>query len=154
MSTIKTNTLTGTTSAGVINVTAEGGVETTNLQKGLAKVFINFDGDTASATANLDGVNQSFNVTSLVDNATGDYSINPNNNMANNDVCISGHAPSADTLTTRQWAFVTSRQKSEITASSVRVTTAYTFNANQVDFDGTGPVCPLAYLTTTLADAY
>jgi hypothetical protein len=41
MSTIKTNTLTGTTSAGVINVTAEGGVETTNLQKGLAKVFIN-----------------------------------------------------------------------------------------------------------------
>ena len=115
-------------------------VSTETVAKGSAKVWINFDGDTASATANLDGVNQSFNVTSLVDNATGDYSINPNNNMANNDVCISGHAPSADTLNTRQWAFVTSRQKSEITASSVRVTTAYTFNANQVDFDGTSVI--------------
>jgi hypothetical protein len=115
-------------------------VTTETVAKGSAKVWINFDGDTASATANLDGVNQSFNVTSLVDNATGDYSINPNNNMANNDVCVSGHAPSADTLTTRQWAFVTSRQKSEITASSVRVTTAYTFNANQVDFDGTSVI--------------
>lgn len=115
-------------------------VTTETVAKGSAKVWINFDGDTASATANLDGVNQSFNVTSLVDNATGDYSINPNNNMANNDVCISGHAPSADTLTTRQWAFVTARQKSEITASSVRVTTAYTFNANQVDFDGTSVI--------------
>ena len=115
-------------------------VTTETVAKGSAKVWINFDGDTASATANLDGVNQSFNVTSLVDNATGDYSINPNNNMANNDVCISGHAPSADTLTTRQWAFVTARQKSEITASSVRVTSAYTFNANQVDFDGTSVI--------------
>ena len=115
-------------------------VTTETVAKGSAKVWINFDGDTASATANLDGVNQSFNVTSLVDNATGDYSINPNNNMANNDVCISGHAPSADTLNTRQWAFVTARQKSEITASSVRVTTAYTFNANQVDFDGTSVI--------------
>ena len=115
-------------------------VTTETVAKGSAKVWINFDGDTASATANLDGVNQSFNVTSLVDNATGDYSINPNNNMANNDVCVSGHAPSADTLTTRQWAFVTARQKSEITASSVRITSAYTFNANQVDFDGTSVI--------------
>ena len=140
MSTIKTNTLTGTTSAGSILVTGEGGVETTNLQQGLAKVFINFDGDTADSSANLTGVNDSFNVTSLVDNGTGDYSINPTNNMGNDNLCVSGHVPSADTLTTRQWAFVTSRQKSEITASSVRVTTAYTFNANQVDFDGTSVI--------------
>ena len=115
-------------------------VGTSFIASGSAKMWINFDGDTASATANTDGVNQSFNLTSLVDNAAGDYSINPNNNMANNDVCISGHAPSADTLNTRQWAFVTARQKSEITASSVRVTTAYTFNANQVDFDGTSVI--------------
>ena len=140
MSTIKTNTLTGTTSAGVINVTGEGGVETTNLQKGLAKVFINFDGDTASATANLDGVNQSFNVTSLVDNGTGDYSINPNNNMGNDDVCISGHAPSADTNMAHQWAFLTARQKSEITASSIRITTAFSYNATSADFDGTSVI--------------
>ena len=133
---LNVDTIKGKSTEGSISIQGEG-TKTTNLQQGLLKAFINFDGDTASATANLDGVNQSFNVTSLVDNATGDYSINPNNNMANNDVCISGHAPGADTLNTRQWAFVTSRQKSEITASSVRVTSAYTFNANQVDFDGT-----------------
>ena len=39
MSTIKTNTLTGTTSAGSIVVTGEGGSTTTNLQQGLAKAW-------------------------------------------------------------------------------------------------------------------
>ena len=41
MSTIKTNTLTGTTTAGSISVTGEGNSTTTNLQQGLAKVWIN-----------------------------------------------------------------------------------------------------------------
>ena len=41
MSTIKTNTLTGTTSAGSIVVTGEGGSTTTNLQQGLAKAWNN-----------------------------------------------------------------------------------------------------------------
>ena len=140
MSTIKTNTLTGTTSAGSILVTGEGGVETTNLQQGLAKVFINFDGDTADGSANLTGVNDSFNVTSLVDNTTGDYSINPTNNMGNDNVCVSGHVPSAATNTAHQWGLLTARQKSEITASSVRVTTSLSYNASQTDFDGTSVI--------------
>tara|TARA_R100000008_G_scaffold59138_1_gene36861 strand:+ start:135 stop:575 length:441 start_codon:yes stop_codon:yes gene_type:complete len=140
MSTIKTNTLTGTTSAGSIVVTGEGGSTTTNLQQGLAKLFVHFDGDTTDAGTDLDGVNDSFNLGSIVDNAVGDYSLNPTNNMGSDNIAISGHAPSADTLTSRQWAFVTSRQKSEITASSVRVTTAYTYNANQADFDGTSVI--------------
>ena len=42
MSTIKTNTLTGTTSAGSIVVTGEGGSTTTNLQQGLIKGWCNF----------------------------------------------------------------------------------------------------------------
>ena len=45
MSTLKTNTLTGTTSAGSIVVTGEGGSTTTNLQQGLAKFFFNLNGD-------------------------------------------------------------------------------------------------------------
>ena len=44
MSTIKTNTLTGTTSAGSIVVTGEGGTNTTNLQQGLAKKCWQLDG--------------------------------------------------------------------------------------------------------------
>ena len=44
MSTVKTNTLTGTTSAGSIVVTGEGGSTTTNLQQGLAKHWILMNG--------------------------------------------------------------------------------------------------------------
>jgi len=66
MSTIKTNTLTGTTSAGSIVVTGEGGSTTTNLQQGLAKVW----GVVTSAAA----ITNSFNIASGTDNGTGDYS--------------------------------------------------------------------------------
>ena len=111
-------------------------IATSFVAGGSAKVWINFDGDTASATANLDGVNQSFNVTSLVDNTTGDFSINITSNMGNDDVCVSGHCPSDATNTAHQWGLLTARQKSEITASSVRVTTASSYNASQIDRDG------------------
>ena len=43
-STLKINTLTGVTTAGSIAVTGEGNSTTTNLQQGLAKSWINFDG--------------------------------------------------------------------------------------------------------------
>jgi hypothetical protein len=83
MSTIKTNTLTGTTSAGVINVTGEGGSTTTNLQQGLCKAWFNFKGtDTVSL---LD----SNNIASMTDNGTGRYTGSLSNNMGNNNYCIS-----------------------------------------------------------------
>ena len=60
MSTLKTNTLTGTTSAGSINVTGEGGSTTTNLQQGLAKMWLIADmGDNA--------IDDSLNAASLTD---------------------------------------------------------------------------------------
>tara|TARA_R100001086_G_scaffold241227_1_gene167994 strand:- start:28 stop:435 length:408 start_codon:yes stop_codon:yes gene_type:complete len=77
MSTLKTNTLTGTTSAGSIVVTGEGGSTTTNLQQGLAKAWINLDG-----TGTI-GTNDSFNTGSITDNGTGDYSITITNDMNN-----------------------------------------------------------------------
>ncbi len=40
MATLKTNTLTGTSTAGSIAVTGEGNSTTTNLQQGLAKLFV------------------------------------------------------------------------------------------------------------------
>ena len=75
MSTVKTNTLTGTTSAGSIVVTGEGGSTTTNLQQGLAKVWC-FATEAAALT-------DSFNMTSGTDNGTGDYSFTIANNMNN-----------------------------------------------------------------------
>ena len=68
MSTIKTNTLTGTTSAGSINVTGEGGSTTTNLQQGLTKTWATIDGDASTLVAF-----DSLNVTSEQDDAAGKY---------------------------------------------------------------------------------
>ena len=47
---------------------------TTNLQQGLAKAWIKFSGSAAS-------IHGSFNISSLTDNGTGDYSPNFTNNM-------------------------------------------------------------------------
>ena len=80
MSTIKTNTLTGTTSAGSIVVTGEGGSTTTNLQQGLCKAFVNFTSITTTATRD------SFNISSLTDVGTGKtYPISFTSNMNNDD---------------------------------------------------------------------
>lgn len=77
-STLKINTLTGVTTAGSIAVTGEGNSTTTNLQQGLVKCWVNFDG-TASNAAERD----SFNLSSMTDSSTGNYVVNFSNNMGN-----------------------------------------------------------------------
>ena len=76
MSTLKTNTLTGTTSAGSIVVTGEGGSTTTNLQQGLAKCWCSTEGDLITAN-----IQDSFNSTTVTDGGTGIITINYTNNM-------------------------------------------------------------------------
>ena len=80
MSTIKTNTLTGTTSAGSILVTGEGGSTTTNLQQGLCKHWTQIVQSNAS-------VNDSFNQSSATDEGTGDTSWDFTSAMGNDDYC-------------------------------------------------------------------
>ena len=82
MSTIKTNTLTGTTSAGSIVVTGEGGSNTTNLQQGLAKCWTRTSGD---GTSLLD----SLNCSSIDDRSTGQVDVNFTNSMASVNFYIS-----------------------------------------------------------------
>ena len=55
MSEIKTDKLTGTSTAGSILVTGEGNSTTTNLQQGLAKAWMSFNGSSTVST------NDSFN---------------------------------------------------------------------------------------------
>jgi hypothetical protein len=81
MSTIKTNTLTGTTSAGSILVTGEGGSTTTNLQQGLAKVWCHFDGQTGSS-------NDTLNVSGMTDEGTGEHTIGISNDFSNTSYSI------------------------------------------------------------------
>ena len=91
MATLKTNTLTGTSTAGSIAVTGEGNSTTTNLQQGLDKFWSNWDGD-ASTVSTRD----SFNQSGLTDNGTGDYTTAFTNNMGNDDYAHTGCANSAD----------------------------------------------------------
>ena len=77
-STLKINTLTGVSTAGSIAVTGEGNSTTTNLQQGLCKAWIKFSFNDSSGTGD-----DSFNVTSLTDSDTGDFTINITNNFGN-----------------------------------------------------------------------
>jgi len=82
MSTIKTNTLTGTTSAGSIVVTGEGGSTTTNLQQGLAKGWGHYEGSDET-------LDDSFNMSSVNDGGSaGIYAPQFTNNMANSNYVV------------------------------------------------------------------
>ena len=79
MSTVKVNTLTGTTTAGSISVTGEGNSTTTNLQQGLSKVWYvgDMSGGAMSAT-------DSFNISSFTDVAVGIHGPSFTNNFRAN----------------------------------------------------------------------
>ena len=99
---LKVDTLTGVTTAGSISVTGEGNSTTTNLQQGLTKVWVRFNGTSTVA------VNDSLNVSGLTAHGTRDYQVNFTNNMgnvnyantsnSNNAHALNGNANSADNL--------------------------------------------------------
>ena len=68
MSEVKTNKLTGTSTAGSILVTGEGNSTTTNLQQGVSKAWANVTNATPT-------INDSFNIASITDNGTGDHTL-------------------------------------------------------------------------------
>ena len=72
---IKTDTFEGQTAAGSIAVQGEG-TNTTNLQQGLGKVWIDLDGTGTIA------IDDSLNCTSATDNNTGNYTVTFTNSMA------------------------------------------------------------------------
>ena len=67
--------LKGASSAGSMSVVGEGGSTTTNLQQGLCKVWYNI-------SSNFATTNDSFNIASITDNATGEHNGNFTNNMS------------------------------------------------------------------------
>jgi len=76
MSEVKTNKLTGTSTAGSILVTGEGNSTTTNLQQGLAKAWVNYNQTAPS-------VRESFNVSSTTDVSAGIATISWSSNFSN-----------------------------------------------------------------------
>ena len=81
---LKVDTITGVTTAGSISVTGEGNSTTTNLQQGLAKVWVNFNGTGTVA------IRDSLSVSGLTDNGTGDQTVAFANNMDNDDYSSTG----------------------------------------------------------------
>ena len=82
---------------GQTTIVGEGGSTTTSVQQGLAKAWVHFDGSGTVA------VNDTLNITSLVDNDTGDYTVSIVNDMANahySSPCAasSGGAANTDTM--------------------------------------------------------
>ena len=71
---LEVDKISGVTTAGSIAVTGEGNSTTTNLQQGLAKVW-------ADINAGQGGYGDSFNTTSISDDATGLGTISHTNNM-------------------------------------------------------------------------
>tara|TARA_R110000796_G_scaffold116065_1_gene228510 strand:+ start:90 stop:509 length:420 start_codon:yes stop_codon:yes gene_type:complete len=84
MSEIKTNKLTGTSTAGVILVTGEGNSTTTNLQQGLAKSWLNMNGTGTVAARD------SLNISSIVDNSAGRYGPVLTSAMGNTNYSLTG----------------------------------------------------------------
>lgn len=87
MSNILVNQLTGNTTDTTIEVFAGHAADSTtrtNLEQGLAKAWIDFNGSGTIAARD------SFNNASLTDNGTGHYTITPTNTFANASYCGSG----------------------------------------------------------------
>jgi len=91
MSEIITDKLTGKTSAGDVDVTSEGGAVTMQLQQGLVKSWINFNGTGTIA------VRDSFNISGIVDEGTGFYTNNFTNSMGNTNYCLADGSVSGGT---------------------------------------------------------
>jgi len=78
---LKVDKFTGVTTAGSISVTGEGNSTTTNLQQGLAKAWVNLNGTGTIATRD------SFNVSSIADQATGDTRVTVSSAFATTNYC-------------------------------------------------------------------
>ena len=87
---LKVDALTGVTTAGSISVTGEGNSTTTNLQQGLTKVWINFNGTGTVA------IRDSFNIASLSDAGTGLYNCAISSDFGNANFSTTGAAGEND----------------------------------------------------------
>ena len=114
MSTLKTSNIQDT--SGNNNSTPE------QINQGRAKAWVNFNGEAATAV-----IRNHFNVSSITDEAAGDYTVNFTNAMANADYCVSGGAADTATGAGYRWLAVGSDYESNFskTVNGVRVQPAY-----------------------------
>ena len=130
MATLKTNTLTGTSTAGSIAVTGEGNSTTTNLQQGLVKCWADFDGSGTPA------LTDSFNSASITDNGSGDYTVPFTNNMASGNYVFTGCSVYEDGTAGNIFTLTPKYGSADNRgASSVRMVSAYDTGSNIALYD-------------------
>ena len=100
---IKTDTFKGQTTGGSIAVQSEG-TNTTNLQQGLSKCWINYD-----ATASSNYTRDSFNVASTIDHGTGQHDVLFTTVMGNVNFTsvTNGHRDDNQSISTFQYGLTT-----------------------------------------------
>lgn len=94
---IKSDKLTGVTTAGSILVTGEGNSTTTNLQQGLAKAWCNLNGTGTIA------IRDSLNIASATDNGLGHYTFNISNDMGNANYAVTFGSSAANSVNDGGW---------------------------------------------------
>jgi len=88
----------------------------------LCKAWVNFNGDGTVA------IRDNFNVSSITDNGTGDYTVTFTTAMASADYCVTGGASDTGSGAGYRWLGIGSNHHSDFskTTSSVRVQPVYT----------------------------
>ena len=101
---LKVDEMQGVTSAGDITITGEGGSATQSLQQGLAKAWARFDATSSNS------INDSLNISSIRDNASGQHGITLTSAMNNSDWSVqctgtaSGTSGGTTQLDSSSWA--------------------------------------------------
>ena len=114
------------------------GTNTTNLQQGLSKYWVNYNGQSTVS------VRDSFNHASLTDRGTGDYTLGFTNNFASNDYCpqFAGLRGATDENYDAHPSFVSGSEDTALTTSTLLTSTCYNNSVqsdmlqNYVNIDG------------------
>lgn len=93
---------------------------TNYITNGSAKAWISFNGSTVTSSADMTGVNDSFSVSSVVDNTTGDYSVNLSTSMASTNY-ISQVDTNSEELGNHSVIYATNNAGRTKTASQVQL---------------------------------
>ncbi len=120
MSTLKVNTIQNT--SGGSSSTAE------QIEQGRAKAWIHFDGQSTVA------IRDSFNVSTLTDNGTGDYTISFSSAMANTNYAVATTQPAQHNFT-QAILGIEQDQANAFATGSIRVQCVKTGNNAAVDRD-------------------
>ena len=113
----------GTIAADTLTHSTAGSLTTDYVVNGSAKVWINFNGTGTIA------IRDDFNASTIVDNTTGDYTVNFTSSMSNNDYSVSGSCrdDSNSAPTACRWLGISSAATVDtvMTTGLVRVLTVY-----------------------------